>query len=84
VDNILLYTEALISRIDTGTLIPAGSAEEIEIRACALHAVELLKNALNVSGHKMTSMGLDFLLWNRGRQPQYKAIPRHRCRTVFY
>jgi hypothetical protein len=84
VDNILLYTEALISRIDAGKLIPAGSAEEIEIRACALHAVELLKNALNVSGHKMASMGLDFLLWNRGRQPQYKAIPRHRSRTVFY
>ena len=84
VDNILLYTKALISRIDAEKLIPAGSAEEIEIRACALHAVELLKNALNASGHKMTSMGLDFLLWNRGRQPQYKAIPRHRSRTVFY
>jgi hypothetical protein len=84
VDKILLYTEALISRIDAGKLIPAGSAEEIEIRACALYAVELLKKALNVSGHKMTSMGLDFLLWNRGRQPQYKAIPRHRSRTVFY
>jgi hypothetical protein len=84
VDKILLYTEALISRIDAEKLIPAGSAEEIEIRACALYAVELLKKALNVSGHKMTSMGLDFLLWNRGRQPQYKAIPRHRSRTVFY
>jgi hypothetical protein len=84
VDNILLYTEALISRIDAGTLIPAGSAEEIEIRACALHAVELLKNAIGASGHKMTSMGLDFLLWNRGQQPVYKSIPRHRSRTVFY
>jgi hypothetical protein len=84
VDKILLYTEALISRIDAEKLIPAGSAAEIEIRACALYAVELLKKALNVSGHKMTSMGLDFLLWNRGRQPQYKAIPRHRSRTVFY
>ncbi len=84
VDKILLYTEALISRIDAEKLIPAGSAEEIEIRACALYAVELLKKALNVSGHKMTSMGLDFMLWNRGRQPQSKAIPRHRSRTVFY
>ena len=84
VDNILLYTEALISRIDAEKLIPAGSAEEIEIRACALHAVELLKNAIGASGHKMTSMGLDFLLWNRGQQPVYKSIPRHRSRTVFY
>ena len=39
VDNILIYPEVLISHIDAGKLIPAGSVEEIEIRACALHAV---------------------------------------------
>jgi hypothetical protein len=84
VDKILLYVEALMSRIDSGSLIPAGSAEEIEIRACALHSVELLKTELRASGHPVTSMGLDFLLWNRGQQPAYKSIPRHRTRTVFY
>jgi len=84
VDNILIYPEALISHIDAGKLISAGSAEEIEIRACALHAVERLKAALNASGHAITSMELDFLLWNRGQQPAYKSIPRHRSRTVFY
>jgi hypothetical protein len=84
VDNILIYPEALISHIDAGKLIPAGSAEEIEIRACALHAVERLKAALNAAGHAITSMQLDFLLWNRGQQPSYKSIPRHRTRTIFY
>jgi hypothetical protein len=84
VDNILIYPEVLISHIDAGKLIPAGSVEEIEIRACALHAVERLKAALNASGHAITSMELDFLLWNRGRQPAYKSIARHRTRTVFY
>jgi hypothetical protein len=84
VDNILIYPEALISHIDAGKLIPAGSAEEIEIRACALHAVERLKAAFNTSGHAITSMELDFLLWNRGQQPTYKSIPRHRTRTIFY
>ena len=84
VDNILIYTDALTSRIEAENLIAAGSPEEIEIRACALHAVELLKNTLNASGRKVTSMELDFLLWNRGQQPAYKSIPRHRCRTVFY
>ena len=84
VDNILIYPEALISHIDAGKLIPAGSAEEIEIRACALHAVERLKAALIASGYAITSMELDFLLWNRGQQPAYKSIPRHRTRTIFY
>jgi hypothetical protein len=84
VDSILLYEEKLGSHIDAGKLVPAGSAEEIEIRACALYAVELLKKELIRFGHKLTSMELDFLLWNRGQQPAYKSIPRHRSRTVFY
>ena len=84
VDHILRYPEALIAHIEAGKPIAAGSPEEIEIRACALHAVELLKDALHARGHKITSMELDFLLWNRGQQPTYKSIPRHRSRTVFY
>ena len=84
VDSILLYKEELGSQIDAGKLIVAGSAQEIEIRACALYAVELLKKELIRCGHHVTSMGLDFLLWNRGQQPTYKSIPRHRSRTVFY
>ena len=84
VDHILVYPQALIQHIESQKLVPAGSAEEIEIRACALHAVEQLKAALNASGHAITSMELDFLLWNRGQQPAYKSIPRHRTRTVFY
>jgi hypothetical protein len=83
-DHVLVYPEALIQHIESGRLIAAGSAEEIEIRACALHAAELIKAALNASGHAITSMELDFLLWNRGQQPAYKSIPRHRTRTVFY
>ena len=84
VDSILLYEKELGSHIDAGKLVPAGSKQEIEIRACALYAVELLKTELIRSGLQVTSMELDFLLWNRGQQPGYKSIPRHRSRTVFY
>ena len=84
VDGILVYDEDLLARIESGTLIPAGAGEEIEIRACALHAVELIKAALNASGHAVTAQGLDYLLWNRGQQPACKAIPRHRTRCVYY
>jgi hypothetical protein len=84
VDNVLFYEEVLSARIDAGELIPFGSAEEIEIRACAVHAVELLKEELNRIGYGVTSLDLDYLLWNRGQQPYYKARPRHRTRTVFY
>lgn len=83
-DGVLIYDPYLLSLIDAGTLIPAGSEEEIEIRACALHAVELIKETLNKSGQAFTAQWLDYLLWNRGQQPEYKAIPRHRTRCVFY
>jgi hypothetical protein len=80
-DGVLSYEAGLLERIERQELIPAGSPEEREIRAGALHAVELIAAAL---GHKVTSMQLDYLLWNRGQLPAYKAQPRHRTRTVFY
>ena len=84
VDGILQYEEALASRIDAGELIPSGSKEEIEIRACAVHAVELMGKEARNLGHKVSSLKLDYFLWNRGQKPEYKALPRHRTRTVFY
>lgn len=84
VDKILNYSGLLRARIEAGLRIAAGSKEEIEIRACALHAVELIKAALLASGQTINAMTLDFLLWNRGQLPTYKAIPRHRTRTLFY
>jgi len=85
VDGILRYEENLAARIDREQLIPSGSAEEIEIRACALHTVELLTSELRRSGHDVTAVKLDYILWNRGQQPHYKTIrPRHRTRTVHY
>jgi hypothetical protein len=85
IDGILIYDEDLASRIDAEDLIPSKSKDEVEIRACAVHAVELIKMELQDSGYDVTSLGLDYLLWNRGQQRYYKKIkPRHRTRTVFY
>lgn len=85
VDGVLTYDVDLAGRIDRGDPLEVGSVEEIEIRAAALHAVELLKQHLHQAGHAhITSMALDYLLWNRGQDPRYKAISRHRARGVFY
>jgi len=83
-DGILLYEGPLVVRIDAGELIPAGSIEEVEIRACAVHAVELIKKEMAAAGQEIASPTLDNFLWNRGQQPDYKATPRHRTRCVFY
>jgi hypothetical protein len=57
-----------------------GSPEEVEIRACALHAGELLVAAHGAT----TAAALDNVLWRRGAEPRYKARPRHRARTTAY
>ena len=85
VDGVLAYDPDLAAHIDRGDPLEAGSVEEIEIRAAAVHAVELLKQRLHQAGHgKITAMDLDYLLWNRGQAERYKAITRHRARGVFY
>jgi hypothetical protein len=84
VDGVLRYAPQLLDRIDREELIPAGSAEETEIRAAAVHAVERLVEALRRRGERVSAMQLDYVLWNRGQAPAYKAQPRHRTRTVYY
>jgi hypothetical protein len=85
IDKVLVYEDSLAARIDAEALIPAGSEEEVEIRACAVHAVELLTQEFRKQGREVRAMDLDYLLWNRGQEPHYKKIkPRHRTRTVFY
>jgi hypothetical protein len=85
VDGVLSYDPALLARITAGEVLKAGTPEEIEIRAAALHAVELLKGHLHAAGHRgITAMALDYLLWNRGQGERYKSAPRHRARGVFY
>jgi hypothetical protein len=69
-----------VQRIDAGTLIEHDSPEEVEIRACALHAVELLVQAHG----NTTATAVDNALWNRGAGARYKAQPRHRARTTAY
>jgi hypothetical protein len=46
VDGVLRYEEGLAARIDREVLILAGSPEEVEVLACAVHAVELVVGEL--------------------------------------
>jgi hypothetical protein len=77
-EGVLVYDESLAARIDTGELLPPGGPER-EIRACAVHACELISAQTGIPPRL-----LDHRLWNRGQAAEYKAHPRHRCRCVYY
>jgi hypothetical protein len=79
-DSVLTFDPDLVARIDRGEQIEHGSPEEVEIRACAVHAVELLVAAC--PGRYAAE--IDQLLWLRGHGDRYKASPRHRSRTTAY
>jgi hypothetical protein len=78
VDGVLRYDPELAARIDAGELLPPGRQEQ-EIRACALHACERLAERTGIPPRV-----LDIRFWNRGQAPEYKRVPRHRTRGVYY
>ena len=81
-DGILCFDPELVARINREELIEHGTPEEVEIRACAVHAVELLVAASAES--RLSAAEVDQVLWQRGQRPHYKASPRHRSRCTAY
>jgi hypothetical protein len=79
-DGVLEFDPDLVRRIERQELIEHGSPEEVEIRACALQAVELLASARG----DRSPAEIDQQLWLRGQDPAYKAVPRHRSRCTAY
>jgi len=79
VDGVLRLDPDLTARIEAEDLLKHGSREEVGLRACAVHAIELLA----VAG-SLTPAEIDSALWNRGRDPRYKSLPRPRSRNRAY
>lgn len=77
-EGVLVYDERLAAHIDAERLLRPGPQER-EIRGCAVHACAQLARRLG-----MTEQELDNVLWTRGGQPRFKAVPRHRCRVIWY
>jgi hypothetical protein len=79
-DGILRFAPDLVARIEAEQPIEHDSPEEVELRACAVHAVELIvRERLD-----LTAQQVDHLLWHRGGGARYKAVPRPRSRCTAY
>jgi hypothetical protein len=81
VDGVLQLDPDLTARIESEELLVHGSPEEVELRAAAVHAIELLAAATDGA---LTPAEIDSALWNRGRAHRYKSIPRPRSRNTAY
>jgi hypothetical protein len=79
VDGVLVLDEALAGDIDAQRLLEPGGQAEVELRASAVRAAELLARRLGIA-----ERDVDAALWNAGQGESYKAVPRPRVRTVYY
>jgi Queuosine salvage protein len=82
--GILRYHPVLAERIACRELIPAGSDEEIEIRAATIWGVEHLRRALSAAGRFFSASDVDWLLWQAGQDLPPGAEPYHRTVTIYY
>jgi len=83
-DGVLRFDAELVARIDREELLAPSSPEEVEIRACALDAVEQIAARMRARGAGVSARELDDWLWRRGGEARYKAQPRHRARCSYY
>lgn len=79
VDGVLRFDPNLERRIEADELLEHGSPEEVELRACAVHTIELLSASTPLSPAE-----IDAALWNRGARERYKSVPRPRSRNTAY
>jgi hypothetical protein len=82
--GVLRYDERLAAIIDRRALIPAGSREEIEIRAATVWACELIRQTLAAHGRAMDAYEIDWALWQAGQFLAPEIPPYHRTLTIFY
>lgn len=82
--GIMKYAPQLAEKVDSQTLIPAGSEEEIEIRVAMIWSVEFIRRELEALGDPRQAYELDWFLWNLGQSPLPNERPYHRTRTIFY
>mmetsp|Transcript_25053 Transcript_25053/g.41907 ORF Transcript_25053/g.41907 Transcript_25053/m.41907 type:complete len:189 (-) Transcript_25053:1274-1840(-) len=82
--GILCYSAEVSARVDTLIELPAGSLEEVEIRAATVIAVERLQQEIQRNGRVMLVLELDWLLWQEGEAMKDDIKPHHRTLTTFY
>ncbi len=73
---------ALAQRLRHLVPLAAGSAEEVELRAATIVAVEDLVSALRLLGRVVRPFEVDWMLWNLSQSKL--PVPHPRVRTPFY
>lgn len=81
--GVLRYSSDLASIIEANNEIDSGSEQEVELRACSVHAVEKMRELISKkSGKQVLSVDLDLWLWSFGIQSP--TLRHHRTLSIYY
>ncbi|KAK7406463.1 hypothetical protein VNO78_08089 [Psophocarpus tetragonolobus] len=81
--GVLKYSPTLASTIEASGEIGPGTEEEVELRACSVHAVEKMRELISIkSGRQVLSVELDLWLWASG--VQCTSLQHHRTLSIYY
>lgn len=88
--GVLSYEEELLKKLKSNTILENGSENEVEIRACTLHAIELLREYAErkIGRDKINSILIDHFLWDfrrkHAKEVLQKGLPFHKTFSVYY
>ena len=87
--GVLCYSASLAADVDAQRELPAGSEQEVEIRAATVVAVERMRRALagapGGGGRAPAAIQLDYWLWSVGEgERDAPTSSHHRTRTIYY
>lgn len=83
-EGILEYDEQLSDTVDDQKEIPHGSAEEVEIRANTIWAVERIKQCLRAKLPEIDSIHVNDAIWLQSQIKNPASKPYHHTRTTAY
>ncbi|XP_060520073.1 queuosine 5'-phosphate N-glycosylase/hydrolase [Cylas formicarius] len=89
--GVFTYSERLHKKLSENVVLNCGESDEVEIRGCSIHAVELLKKyavaKLGAEG-KINSVLIDHFLWDFRRKHAgdilNKGLPFHKTFGIYY
>lgn len=85
------YSKELLEKLKRHTVLNNGDEEEVEIRGCSIHAVELVKELAQKKlgdDKKINSILIDHYLWDfrrrHNRDIVERGLPFHKTYSIYY
>lgn len=89
--KVFIYTPEFLAALKKNNILRNGDEDEVEIRGCSIHAVELVKEYVKSKleeGKVINAILIDHFLWDfrraHAKEIYGKGLPFHKALCVYY